>query len=98
MTNEVADLIAALRDGSMSLEVVAQRFRERAWPPARRPPPETYLEMAAREEQDPEPGVPGSFDDVAAAYARGELTRTQYRVLAEAVAESKRVKYQQDTE
>jgi hypothetical protein len=34
--------------------------------------------------------VPGSFDDVLAAYDRGDLSRTQYRVLAEAAAESLR--------
>jgi predicted RNA-binding protein associated with RNAse of E/G family len=34
--------------------------------------------------------VPGSFDELAAAYRRGELTRAQYRTLAEAVAESLR--------
>lgn len=96
MANEVADLIEALRDGSMSLEVIARRFRERPWPPTKRPPPKDYLEMAAREEEDPEPGVPGSFDDVVAAYDRGELTRDQYRVLAEAVAESKRAAHRQD--
>jgi hypothetical protein len=94
MTNEVADLIASLRDGSMSLEDIARRFRERSWPPTRRPPPRSYLEMAAREEEDPEPNVPGSFDDVVAAYDRGELTWHQYRVLAEAVAESKRAAHQ----
>ncbi len=44
--------------------------------------------MAAAAQQDPEPYVPGSFDQVAAAYRRGELTRAQYRVLAEAVADS----------
>ena len=88
MTNEVTDLIAALREGSMSLDEVAQRFRERTWPRTKAPPPSTYLEMAAAAQQDPEPYVPGSFDQVAAAYRRGELTRAQYRVLAEAVADS----------
>ncbi len=98
MTNEVAGLIRAFRDGSISLDDLAQRFRERTWPTTKPPPPASYLELAERAQQDPEPDVPGSFDDVVAAYDRGELTRTQYRVLAEAVAESKRVKHQQDTE
>jgi hypothetical protein len=48
------------------------------------------MEMAAAALEDPEPYVPGSFDEVAAAYRRGELTRPQYRALAEAVAESLR--------
>lgn len=88
MTSEVTDLIAALRAGSMSLDEVAQRFRERTWPRTKGQPPASYLEMAAAAQQDPEPYIPGSFDQVAAAYRSGELTRVQYRVLAEAVAES----------
>jgi len=40
------------------------------------------------EQQDPEPDVPASFDEVTAAYDRGELTRDQYRTLAHAVAEA----------
>ena len=46
--------------------------------------------MAARAQQDPEPYVPGSFDDITDAYDRGDLSRDEYRVLSEAVAESKR--------
>jgi hypothetical protein len=94
MTSEVADLITALTNGSMSLDEVAQRFRERSWPRKRKPAPATYLEMAIAAQEDPEPYVPGSFDDVLAAYDRGELSRTQYRVLAEAAAESLRAEDQ----
>ena len=90
MTSEVSDLIRSLRDGTLTLEQVAQRFRERQWPRRRRPPPASYLEMAARAQEDPEPYVPDSFDDVSAAFHRGDLSRTEYRVLSEAVAESKR--------
>ena len=90
MTSEVSDLIKALRDGTLTLEQVAQRFRERQWPRRRRPPPANYLEMAARAQEDPEPYVPGSFDDVSAAFHRGDLSSAEYRVLSEAVAESKR--------
>ena len=85
---DVTTMIAAFRDGSMSLEELAQRFRERSWPRTRKPEPASYLEMAAASLEDPEPDVPGSFDEVVAAYDRGELTRAQYRTLAEAVAES----------
>jgi len=46
------------------------------------------MDLAAAALRDPEPDIPGSFDDVVAAYDRGELTHSQYRVLAEAVAES----------
>jgi hypothetical protein len=95
MSNEVRDLIEALSSGSMTLEQVAQRFRERTWPSTRPPPPASYLELAAAALQDPEPLVPGSFDDVEAAYARGELTRDQYRVLAEAVADSIRAAHRE---
>ena len=37
--SEVTDLLTALRDGSMSLDEVAQRFRERRWPRRQTPPP-----------------------------------------------------------
>ena len=90
MTSEVSEMLKALRDGTMTLEQVAQRFREREWPRRRRPSAASYLEMAARAQEDPEPYVPGSFDDVAAAFHRGDLSGFEYRVLSEAVAESKR--------
>lgn len=90
MSSEVSDLINALRDGTLTLDQVAQRFRERHWPRRRRPPPASYLEMAARAQEDPEPYVPGSFDDVTDAYDRGELSGDEYDILAEAMAESKR--------
>ena len=89
MTNEVKDLIAALRDGSLSLEEVAQRFREHSWPRTKSPRPTTYLELAEAANRDPEPDVPGSFDEVLAAYDRGEITEDQYWVLADAVVEAK---------
>ena len=87
--SEVTTLIRALRDGSMSLEEVAQRFRERPWPATKPSRPGSYLEMAQRASEDPSPDTPNSFDDVVAAYDRRELTYEQYRVLAEAVAEAK---------
>jgi hypothetical protein len=93
MSNEIVDLLAALKNGSLSLEQVAQLFRERTWPRTRPNRPATYLEAAARAEDDPDPYVPGSFDDVAAAFHRGDLTRNQYRILAEAAAESMRAEH-----
>jgi hypothetical protein len=98
MTSEVSDLIKALRDGTMTLEEVAQRFRERHWPRRRRQPPGSYLEMAARAQEDPEPYDPNSFDDVTAAYHRGELSDSQYDTLAEAMAESKRAEDRREFE
>lgn len=88
MSSAVSELIRALRDGTLTLDEVAQRFRERTWPPTKPPAPASYRELAAAALRDPEPDVPDSFDDVIAAYDRGELTRDQYRVLAEAVADA----------
>jgi hypothetical protein len=88
MNSEVTDLIAALRNGSMSLDEVVFRFRKRSWPHTRKPLSNSYLEMATAAQEDPEPSVPGSFDEVAAAYRRGELSRPEYRALADAAAES----------
>jgi hypothetical protein len=90
MTSEVTDLLQALRDGSMTLDEVARRFRERKWPRRRRPGPASYLELAARTQEDPEPYVPGSFDDVTDAYDRGELSGDEYDTLAAAMADSKK--------
>lgn len=90
MSNEVTDLIAALRAGSISLDQLAQDFRERRWPRAAPQPAATYIELAEREQQDPEPHVPGSFDDVAAAFHRGDLSRDEYKILADAAAASMR--------
>jgi hypothetical protein len=50
----------------------------------------TYVEMAARELQDPDPYVPGSYDDVAAAYHQKKISKEQFRVLSEAVAAAQR--------
>ena len=85
-TSEVADLIAALRSGDLTLYEVTERFRRRSWPRTRRPTPSTALEMA--DQQDPEPDVPGSYDELTAAYDTGKITRDQYRTLVEAAAES----------
>lgn len=87
-SDEIADLVRALQDGTADLAEVAARFRSRRWRHTRAPQPGSFLEMASAAQADPEPYVPGSFDQVAAAYRRGELTRSQYRVLAEAVADS----------
>jgi hypothetical protein len=90
MSSEISELIAALRDGRMTLDEVAERFRHRSWPRRATPLPTTYLERAAAAEQDSEPYRSGSFDDVAAAHQEGRLSDREYEVLSEAVAESKR--------
>jgi hypothetical protein len=88
--SEVDTLIQSLRDGSMTLDEVARRFRERSWPRRTTPLPKSYLELAAAAQEDPEPYISGSFDDVSAAHQDGRLTDDEYEVLSEAVAESKR--------
>lgn len=85
-TDEIGDLLAAFRAGQIELDDLAERFRQREWVIARRSAPTSYEEMA--EQQDVEPDVQGSFDEVTAAYDRGEITREQYRTLAHAVAEA----------
>ncbi len=82
--SEVTECIAALRAGRLSLDEVAERFRQRDWPRARRPAPTSYGEMA--QQQDVELDVPGSYDEVTAAYDRGELTSDEYQVLSDAAA------------
>jgi hypothetical protein len=96
MTSEVTDLLAALRDGTMSLDEVAQRFRARSWPRRSKPRPTTYLELATQAQEDPEPEIPGSFDEVNHAFFRGELSKEDYNVLAQAMAESKRAEDARD--
>jgi hypothetical protein len=88
--SEVDALIESLRNGSMTLDEVAQRFRERSWPRRATPPPTSYLDLAAAAQEDPEPYLPGSFDDVSAAHQDGRISDDEYGVLSEAVAESKR--------
>jgi hypothetical protein len=83
---DVARLIEELRAGRLSIDQVAGRFRQRDWPATRRLPPATYGQMAAQ--QDVDADVPGSFDEVTAAYDRGELTSEEYRVLSGAVADA----------
>jgi hypothetical protein len=84
--SDVADVMTALREGRLSLDDAAEAFRRRSWPITRRPVPATPADMA--EQQDPEADVPGSFDDVRAAYDRCEITWEQYRTLARAVADA----------
>jgi len=90
MTSEVDELIESLRDGSMSLAEVAQRFRERSWPRHRTQPSADYMELATAAQQDPDRYLSGSFDDVIAAHQEGRITDAEYTVLSEAVTESKR--------
>jgi hypothetical protein len=98
MSNEVVDLLNALRDGTMSIDDVARRFRERSWPRRTYPPRKSDLDLAIEAQQDPGPYIEGSYDDVAAAYHRGELTIEQYEILAHAIADSKTQEDRRDAE
>ena len=90
MNSEVSELIIALSGGTMSLDEVAERFRERTWPRQKTPRPTSYLELAAAAQRDPEPDIPGSFDEVDTAYQQGKLRDHEYDVLAAAMSESLR--------
>lgn len=90
MTNEIKELLDALHEGTISLDEVAERFKAYKWPRRQKSDPASYLDMIATELQDPDPYIPGSFDDVAAAYHQKKITRDQFRTLSEAVADAQR--------
>lgn len=90
MAGEVKGLLDALHDGSMTLDEVAHRFRDRRWPRRDASPPSSYREAAIAELQDPEPFPTDSYEDVAEAHHRGRLTDAQYEVLVRAIADSQR--------
>lgn len=88
MANEVTELLDALSAGTITVDEVARQFRARTWPRRRRTDPASYSDMAAAQLQDPDPYIPGSFDDVAAAYHQKKITREQFRALSQAVADA----------
>jgi hypothetical protein len=90
MGSEVTELISALRNGNMTLAEVEQRFRERSWPRRNTEKAASYLDLAAAAERDPDPYLEGSFDEVAMAFHRGELSDSEYETLAQAMADSMR--------
>ena len=89
--SEVTGMIAAYGTGKISLADLACCFRLRTWPAV---PPACPPEMrdAAPALDDPEPYVPGSFDDVVLAYDLGKLSDDEYRELAKAAAAASRGK------
>lgn len=89
--SEVTDLIGHYKSGDLTLDELARRFRARQWPRTTPQAPSSYLEMAARAQEDPRADVPDSYDDVTAAYARGDLTREEYDLLSDAVLAAGRV-------
>lgn len=96
MNNEVSKLLDALYDGSLELDEVAKIFGQRTWPRREHARTDTYSEMAAAEQEDPDVYIPGSYDDVVAAYDRGRLTDAQYETLVNAIAESRRTESGQE--
>jgi len=90
MAAEVTELLAALRNGSMTLNDVADDFRARFWPRPAASSPISYLELAPRTQDVADPHLPDSFDDVDRAYQLGDITDEEYHVLAEAISESMR--------
>ena len=90
MTNEVSELLDALHAGTLTTEDVAERFRIRKWPRRRREAVDGYAEILEGETSDPDVYIPGSFDDVIAAYDQQKIDREQLRILSEAAAESQR--------
>jgi hypothetical protein len=95
--SEVTDLINRYKAGEMTLEELARAFRARPWPQTPVPPrPSTYLEMAALAQEDPGSDVPGSFDEVEAAFFRHDLSNDEYEFLAAAVEDALRAQDQKD--
>ena len=79
----VITMLAAYRDGRLSLDDLSLEFRARRWPQVPDVcPPE--LELAREAIDDPAPYVPGSFDDVVLGYDLGWLSDADYDVLATA--------------
>lgn len=81
----VITMLTSYREGSRSLDDLSLEFRARRWP--RIPdvcPPE--LEQAREAIDDPEPYVPGSFDDVVLAYDLGWLSAADFDILAVAAS------------
>jgi hypothetical protein len=93
--SEVTDLIDGYKAGKLTLDELADRFRTRRWP--RTPPParpSSYLDLAARAQEDPGSDVPDSFDDVEAAFFRHDLSAEEFEVLKAAVAQARQAEDQ----
>jgi tagatose-1,6-bisphosphate aldolase non-catalytic subunit AgaZ/GatZ len=88
MSNEIQALLSALQDGDITLDEVADRFRNRTWPRRNVQKSADYIALATAAQEDPEPYLEESFDDVTAAFHRGEISDYEYEVLAQAMTES----------
>ncbi len=84
-SSAVITMLTSYREGRISLDDLSLEFRARRWP--RIPdvcPPE--LEAAREAIDDPEPYVPGSFDDVVLGYDLGWLSAEDFDILAVAAS------------
>jgi Zeta toxin len=82
---QVAALIAGYHAGHLPLDELARDFRSRRWasvPRAWAP----GLEHARAAIDDLKPVIPGTFDDVAAAYDQDQISDADYTILARAAA------------
>jgi Zeta toxin len=79
----VTEMITSFTAGQLTLDALALEFRARRWPPVPSACP-PGMQAAASAIDDPEPYVPGSFDDVVLAYDLGQLTDHDYEQLASA--------------
>jgi hypothetical protein len=82
---EVTGLVALYAEGRLTLDALAGRLRDRAWPPVPSAIPPGAPE-AGPAIDDLEPWQPGSFDEVVLARDRGLLSEDDYATLAAALA------------
>ena len=80
-------MIRSYLAGELTLDAICRKFRSRRWPAVPTACP-AGLEEAAAAIDDPEPYVPGSFDDVVRAYDLGWITDPDYEAFAAAAAAS----------
>lgn len=86
--DDVTGPILGYAAGKLALDDLVAWFRAREWPEVPRACP-PGLERAGPAIDDPEPYVPGSFDDVVRAYDLGHLTDLDYDFLGGAVMASR---------
>ena len=85
--DEVTGMIGSYVAGALTLDAICLKLRSRRWPAVPTVCP-AGLEEAAPAIDDPEPYVPGSFDDVVRAYDLGWITDPDYEAFAMAAAGS----------
>jgi hypothetical protein len=88
-TGGVTGMIRSYVSGVLTLDALCWKFRRRRWVAVPSACP-VGLEAAAAAIDDPEPYVPGSFDEVVRAYDLGWISDSDYEALAAAAAASVR--------